>query len=91
MQQTVPAGNLLVVEFRRGAGSATDRRYVMPRSDLQFQKALHLLDRGDLARGEAILRETLAAAVYFTCGGASRVRHRGRSTALRQATLHANK
>jgi thioredoxin-like negative regulator of GroEL len=34
----------------------------MHRSDLQFQKALHLLDRGDLARGETILRETLSAA-----------------------------
>ena len=29
--------------------------------------------------------ERTAAAVYFTCGRASRVRHHGRSTALRSA------
>jgi hypothetical protein len=35
---------------------------VMPHNDHQFLKALHLLDRGDVERGEAILRETLSSA-----------------------------
>src|SRR5688572_26747227 len=34
----------------------------MTRNDQQFQKALNLLDRGDVERGEATLREVLAAA-----------------------------
>jgi hypothetical protein len=34
----------------------------MARPDQQFHKALFLLDRGDIRRGEALLREALAAA-----------------------------
>jgi hypothetical protein len=34
----------------------------MPRDDQQFQKALYLLDRGEVERGEAILRQVLDAA-----------------------------
>jgi hypothetical protein len=34
----------------------------MPRNDQQFQKALLLLDRGEVERGEALLRETVDAA-----------------------------
>src|SRR4051812_30068021 len=53
---------VFVVRSAVGAGPASECQSVMPRSDLQFQKALHLLDRGDLARGETILRQTLTAA-----------------------------
>ena len=34
----------------------------MPRTDQKFQKALLLLDRGEIVRGEATLREVLDAA-----------------------------
>ncbi|QOV90160.1 hypothetical protein [Humisphaera borealis] len=34
----------------------------MPRDDQHFQKALYLLDRGEVERGEALLRQVLDAA-----------------------------